>query len=217
MTNCINCGQQIDKAAIVCPFCGATQEERTILIDQTQQQYTQQSQYGQRPPKKPVNRKLIAIIAGVVVAALLVIFVLTTLLGPGSLSMEGAVNAYYEAMVEKDAEDYVDACYPPKFLKAYADDDLDRDDMLEYVEDMLEWYDIQDVKNIKITDKDNYSKSEVRDVNEGIENYTGVKVNFSEIVEVTVEYEYKEDGEWVYEEDYLTLYKSGTKWYVLGN
>lgn len=173
---------------------------------------------GQRPPKKPVNRKLIGIIACVVVAALLVIFLLTTLLSPGSLSMEGAVEAYYEALAEQDAKDYVDVCFSSKFLKAFIkeNDYLDKDDMMDSIEEMLEWYDdMPDVRNIKITDKEEYSKSEVRDVNEEIEDDISVKVNISEIVDVTVEYEYKEDGEWEYDEEYFTLYKSGTKWYVL--
>lgn len=32
MTNCINCGQSIPKTVTQCPYCGATQEERTVLL-----------------------------------------------------------------------------------------------------------------------------------------------------------------------------------------
>ncbi len=43
MTNCVSCGQQISKEQKICPYCGVAQEQRTVLINETN---TQQSDYG---------------------------------------------------------------------------------------------------------------------------------------------------------------------------
>lgn len=32
MTECINCGNSIPKASLMCPYCNAVQEERTVLL-----------------------------------------------------------------------------------------------------------------------------------------------------------------------------------------
>ena len=32
MTECINCGNSIPKSTLMCPYCNAVQEERTILL-----------------------------------------------------------------------------------------------------------------------------------------------------------------------------------------
>lgn len=54
MTNCINCGQSIPKTATSCPYCGAAQEERTVLL-QDEYDTTSCIDCGKSIPKSAVT------------------------------------------------------------------------------------------------------------------------------------------------------------------
>lgn len=42
MTECVNCGSSIPKSSLMCPYCNAVQEERTILLQDMPQSMPQQ-------------------------------------------------------------------------------------------------------------------------------------------------------------------------------
>ena len=298
MKNCVNCGQQISKEETTCPYCGAAQEERTVLINemntqqpgmnqqmgyggqnmqqgygQTQQSYGQpqmnpqmgyggqnmqqgygqpqqgygqpqmnqqmgyggqnmqqgygQPQQSQPGAKKPVNGKKIGIIAGIAVLLVLAIVLVTKFIGPGAPTQKAALKSYVEALVDQDAGDYLDACLPKKLLKGVKNDLEDTytvlyDDFEDAIEARMYWYssywydDAEDVRKIKITDKEKLDKSDIRDLEDEIKDYYDVKIKISELVYVEFECEVKDDGEWETETDTALLYKTGGKWFVMG-
>ena len=248
MKNCVNCGQQISKGETTCPYCGAAQEERTVLINEmntqqpvmNQQQMNPQMGYGgqnmqqgygqpqgQPGAKKPVNGKKIGIIAGIAVVLVLAIVLVTKFIGPGAPTQKAALKSYVEALVDQDAGDYLDACLPKKLLKGVKNELEDTynilyDDFEDAIESRMYWYssywydDADDVRKIKITDKEKLDRSDIRELQDELKDDYNVKIKITELVYVEFECEVKEDGEWETETDTAILYKTGGKWFVMG-
>ena len=222
MTNCVNCGQQISMGVTICPYCGATQQGYV----QPQQGYgqpmmdwwtgTSPDMQGQPGAKKSINGKKIGIIAGVVVALALVIVLVIKFIGPGAPTQKAAIKSYVEAVIAQNADDYFDACFPKKLLKGVIKEyDISNDDFKYETEQMLSDYaDADEVRKIKIIDKEKMDRSDIEDFEDEIKDEFNVNIKISELVLVEYEYEAKEDGEWENESDTITLYKTDGKWFV---
>ena len=176
-------------------------------------------QKGQSGAKKPVNGKKIGIIAGIVVALVLGIVFATKFAGPGASSQKAALKSYFKAIVDGDADDYMDACYPKKLQKGIKEASVhEGDEFIESLELRLSWnygY-MEDVKKIKITETIERGKSDIKDFEDKMKDMYNVKLNVSELVWVHYEYEVKEDGKWEEDSDLVLMYKVGSKWFVKG-
>lgn len=174
-----------------------------------------QPQQGQGA-KKPVNGKKIGIIAGIAVALVLAIVFVIKFTGPGAPTQKAALKSYIKAVLDQDVDALIDAYLPKKLWdgikKEYGNDDIK--DGMEY---LLSWCDdIDDVRKIKITDKDKANRSEIKDFEDNIKDELNVKIKISGLVRVKFKYEAKKDGEWEESIGTLTLYKTGGKWFVMG-
>lgn len=165
---------------------------------------------------KKVNPKiLIGVAAGIVVIILIVL--LTKLFGPGSLTLKGAVNDYYDAMVEQDGEAYIDCMYSSKMIKAIEKEtDEDYDDLVDDIEDMLEYSDVEKIKDLEIEDKDKLDKDDREEIEKGFRKAYDYTPNITKAYEVEVSYEYYDAywEEWDDAEETLLVFKVGGKWYI---
>ncbi len=175
---------------------------------------------GQPGAKKPVNGKKIGIIVGVAVALVLVIVFVTKFTGPGAPTQKAALKSYIKAVVNEDADDYIDACLPKKLLKGVIKES--GDEKAEYKESLqfrLSWWYgyIEDIKKIKITKIYEQDKSDIKDFEDKMKDKYNVKIKVTELVRVKYEYQVKTDGEWEEDSDSILLYKTGGKWFVKGS
>lgn len=240
MKFCSNCGTQLEDATKFCGSCGTKQPE-VQPQPQVQPQYTYAQPYGapqaaqatapsENKLKKLVKGKVwlipVAAVASVVLIWFIVFF-FRSIVGSGSVTMKGAIKAYYSAQSDMDAKKYINATMSNTMLKAIKEsEDMTKRELIEDLQDTYdlkeEWYgDDYEVKyrRIKIEDREYYDRDDVKDVIEEIEDETDVKVSIQKICEVEVSYErwdYSEE-EWEDGEATLTLYKSAGNWYVMPN
>ncbi len=242
MKFCSNCGTQLEDSTKFCSTCGAKQPEvqpQPQVQPQAAPQYTYAQPYGTPQAAQasaPAENKFKKLIKGKVwlipVAAVasifiiwLLVFIFRSVVGSGSVTMKGAVKAYYEAEAKLDAKKYINATMSNSMLKAYKEsEDMTKRELIEDLQDsfdlVVEYYgDDYEVKyrRIKIEDKDYYDRDDVKDVVENIEDETDVKVSIQKICEVEVSYEkwnYRTE-EWEDGETDLILYKSAGNWYVM--
>lgn len=248
MKYCAECGCPMSDEAKFCMQCGAKQEvqqqneveqevqqqneveqevqqQNEVEQEVQQQSYTQpdQSYIYQQPTvgKSKFEWKPQFIVVGIVVVVLiLVVIVFKVVTGGGSGSMEGAIEEYYEAICDQDAEAFLEITCCDSMMKAMEEETgYSEKEMEESLEDYLDYVyeDYSEIKNIEIEDKEKMSKSELKEGLEEIEEETGVNVKISEMYEVKVSFEYYDSyyEEWDEDTDYLTVYKSGSSWYVL--
>ncbi len=165
---------------------------------------------------KKINPKiLIGVAAGIVL--IIVIVLLTKLFGPGSLTVKGAINDYYDAIVEKDGEAYIDVMYSKKMIKAIEKEtDEDYDDLVDDIEDTLDYYDIEKIRDLEIEDKDKLDKDDREEIEKVFRKAYDYTPNITKAYEVEVSYEYYDSywEEWDDDEDVLLVFKVGGKWYV---
>lgn len=238
MKFCSNCGTQLEDSVKFCGGCGAAQN---VAPEQAQNFTYEQPVTGAQPAqsnggfngliekgKKITGGKIwllpVALVA-VIFVIWFVVFFFRTIIGSGAVTKKGAIKAYYNAMADMDAKDYINATMSNSMLKAIEEaEDMDKDDLIEEMEDTFDsfedWYgDDYEIKfkKIKIEDVDDYDKDDIEDFVDEIEDETDVKVSIQKMCEVEVEYkmwDYDEE-EWVKEEDTLLLYKSAGNWYVM--
>ncbi|MBR5519527.1 MAG: zinc ribbon domain-containing protein, partial [Clostridia bacterium] len=171
---CGNCGAQNADNAAFCKNCGA---QLNAAPQQPQQQPVYQQPVYQQPyyaaPKKPLNTKLIGIIAGAAASVVLVVVLLIVLLGGGGVagSPEEVVGNYIDAMLNYDTDDLL-ALVPDAALDYAAQnegfDDIDEmrenleagEDSMDAMMDMLDDYDI----SYEVLDVTNYKKLDLQDV-----------------------------------------------------
>lgn len=194
------------------------------------QQPGQQNQYGQPGPQagvpqgadmKPgmkLNKKLVAIIGGIVVVVIIVIIVLVLALsgGKGQRSAtkigDELAKAYEkgdaDAMIELMKDDYYEL-YNETWGDNFVEDQFNED-----VQDMKE--EVGTVKSIKIEDRseEKYEKDEIEDVNKTLDRLN-VDMKVDDCLEIDMDVEIKgseddADGKITY-----TVVKSGSKWYLV--
>ena len=194
------------------------------------QQPGQQNQYGQPGPQagvpqgadmKPgmkLNKKLVAIIGGIVAVVIIVIIVLVLVLsgGKGQRSAtkigdelaKAYENGDADAMIELMKDDYYEL-YNETWGDNFVEDQFNED-----VQDMKE--EVGTVKSIKIEDRseEKYEKDEIEDVNKTLDRLNvDMKVDDCLEIDMDVEIEGSEDdadGKITY-----TVVKSGSKWYLV--
>ena len=204
MKICSNCGNQMDDAARFCVACGATQ-----VVNAS--------------PKKGKKLWLIPVIIGGVCLVGLMIFISLRVAGVTgeSRTKEEAIEEFFEADAEMDAEAYVDVMWSKSMLEVAEEIyDMDKEEMIEEREEEFEDWEYWDYefkyKNLEVEDIDELDKDEVEEFVEEIEDEFDVKVSIQAMCEMEVSYKYwsSYSEDWVeYEEDYV-LYKSSGKWYV---
>ena len=194
------------------------------------QQPGQQNQYGQPGPQagvpqgadmKPgmkINKKLIAIIGGIVAVVIIVIIVLVLVLsgGKGQRSAtkigdelaKAYENGDADAMIELMKDDYYEL-YNETWGDNFVEDQFNED-----VQDMKE--EVGTVKSIKIEDRseEKYEKDEIEDVNKTLDRLN-VDMKVDDCLEIDMDVEIKgseddADGKITY-----TVVKSGSRWYLV--
>ena len=194
------------------------------------QQPGQQNQYGQPGPQagvpqgadmKPgmkLNKKLVAIIGGIVAVVIIVIIVLVLVLsgGKGQRSAtkigdelaKAYENGDADAMIELMKDDYYEL-YNETWGDNFVEDQFNED-----VQDMKE--EVGTVKSIKIEDRseEKYEKDEIEDVNKTLDRLN-VDMKVDDCLEIDMDVEIKgseddADGKITY-----TVVKSGSKWYLV--
>ena len=189
---------------------------------QQQQSYAQPDQsyiYQQPATTAKFPAKAAILLVGIVVVALGVIYLVFQLVTGGSGSVEKAVKEYYEAICDKDGDTLLDATCTDSMIKALEETSgYEKDDIADAMEEAVSYSyeDYGKVKDIKVEEQDKMTKAELREGLEGIKEETGVDVNISEMRQVEVTYKYYDTyyKEWNEDTEYLTVYKSGSKWYV---
>ena len=169
-------------------------------------------------PGKKLNKKLIAVIGGIVAIAIVVVIVLIILLSGGngqkSASSVGdeLAKAYekgdVKAMIELMNDDYYEL-----YNKTWGDNYVE-DQFNDEVQDMKDA--VGNVKSIKIEDRseDKYEKDEIEEVNKTFDMLdVDIKVDECREIDMDVKIKGSEsdaDGEIEY-----TVIKSGSKWYLV--
>ena len=194
------------------------------------QQPGQQNQYGQPGPQagvpqgadmKPgmkLNKKLVAIIGGIVAVVIIVIIVLVLALsgGKGQRSAtkigdelaKAYENGDADAMIELMKDDYYEL-YNETWGDNFVENQFNED-----VQDMKE--EVGTVKSIKIEDRseEKYEKDEIEDVNKTLDRLN-VDMKVDNCLEIDMDVEIKgseddADGKITY-----TVVKSGSRWYLV--
>lgn len=241
MKYCINCGSQLSDQDKFCTKCGApqgAQQSNTQPVEQgvqqqsnaqpvgqsvQQQSYTQpdQSYIYQQPIKTSgkFSAKGAALLVGIVVVALGVIYLLFQLFTGGSGSIEKAVEEYYEAICDKDGDTLLEVTCTDSMVRALEESSGYEKDDIAYALEVAIDYSYEDfgkVRNVKVEEQDKMTKAELSQGLEEIKDETGVDVKISEMREVEVTFEYYDTyyEEWDEDTEYLIVYKSGSKWYV---
>lgn len=181
---CKNCGKEVADGLKFCPACGGAMEETTPVYDATPQAYGAQQKTGFALDAQ--KKKLIAIVAAVLVVAILAIIFIPKLFG-GVKSAEDLAIKAVEANLENDLEyyefymyDYYD--YTERRWTGYAEDN----DMTleEYIEEKA--FDEYGVAGIT-TVKEYYEEAS------NYENVLREDVSYSYDCEAMVKKEYSED------------------------
>ena len=194
------------------------------------QQPGQQNQYGQPGPQagvpqgadmKPgmkLNKKLVAIIGGIVAVVIIVIIVLVLALsgGKGERSATKIGDELAKAYENGDADDMIELMkddYYELYNETWGDNFVE-DQFNEDVQDMKE--EVGTVKSIKIEDRseEKYEKDEIEDVNKTLDRLN-VDMKVDDCLEIDMDVEIKgseddADGKITY-----TVVKSGSKWYLV--
>ena len=194
------------------------------------QQPGQQNQYGQPGPQagvpqgadmKPgmkLNKKLVAIIGGIVAVVIIVVIVLVLALsgGKGQRSAtkigdelaKAYENGDADAMIELMKDDYYEL-YNETWGDNFVENQFNED-----VQDMKE--EVGTVKSIKIEDRseEKYEKDEIEDVNKTLDRLN-VDMKVDDCLEIDMDVEIKgseddADGKITY-----TVVKSGSRWYLV--
>ena len=195
---CGNCGTQNADNSAFCKNCGAQLNgaAQPQQSQQPQQPVYQQPYYA--APKKPLNKKLIGIIAGGAAAVVLVVVLLIVLLGGGGVagSPEEVAENYIDSMANFDTDDLL-ALIPEAALDYVAEeegyDDIDemREEMKAGEDEMDEMLDMVDSFNVdcEVLKTTNYKKADLQDVQEYYEEEFNVEVTAAALVkvEITVE------------------------------
>ena len=237
MKYCANCGNEIKEGVKFCSKCGAEQVQseqagNTQPVQGAQTGNTQPVQGAQTWNTQQIREQAGTLkskfmsdkrykMAGIIVLGVILILILfKACSGSGSRTMEGAVETYYKAIVDKDGEDYLDIIFSDSMLKAVEkESDYTKKEMIEDLEEGLEskYDDFGKVKNIKVRDMQVAGSAQLEDLIEEIQDQTDVKVKISEMHQVEASFQYfdVDDKEWKEDEESLTVYKSGSRWYVL--
>ena len=169
-------------------------------------------------PGMKLNKKLVAIIGGIVAVVIIVIIVLVLALsgGKGQRSATKIGDELAKAYENGDADDMIELMkddYYELYNETWGDNFVE-DQFNEDVQDMKE--EVGTVKSIKIEDRseEKYEKDEIEDVNKTLDRLN-VDMKVDDCLEIDMDVEIKgseddADGKITY-----TVVKSGSKWYLV--
>lgn len=139
-------------------------------------------------------------------------------------SYESIVDDYFKAIKEGDAEKIV-SLFPEDYMDGlvenyYADD---KDEYIEWqqeeLDDLLEDLEDEDVDisklKYKITDKNKFSKSEIKDLKEQLEEWYEVELDIKEAVTLFVDATAPVDGNKETTDMWLRVVKVDGSWYII--
>ncbi len=178
-------------------------------------------QWGPMMTPAPKNKKSkTPLFIGIGVAALIAVIILVVVLvsacsGGGASTPEDAVNAYFEALNNKDFGDFEDIMYPA-FIEETFDEELYSKS--EFIDKFVQKANPDDGKvtfsNVKVTEKSNASSSEISEANSMLKSYDSyIKIEKMAEVEGTVKIK-TEDDTATYEFE-ATVVKAGGDWYII--
>ncbi len=197
---CLKCGQQIPDDSKVCSYCGAVVENATPAAAAPAPK--------KKSSKAPFNKKILFIIAGVVVAVIALVIVLMCLSKPKRLVKKYMKETEkLEEIAEEFEEKYsIDSEKAMKALDLWTDK---MEEAKEKAEDSKVSWEIGDVKKYGKKDAPTKYYKEI------VENEKGDKdaVKKTAIVEVVSTVKDK-DGNKTKSHKFFLLVKAGGKWYV---
>ncbi len=214
MKFCNNCGTALDDMAVSCPACGAPYAP---VSGAAQPAPVATDPYGYSAPNNNNNNivKIIIIVAVVAVVIVGAIILLTSVGGgKGASSPEKAVEAYVEAINDRDSDKIVDICYPSKALSvAKKERNKERDDFIEDIDDRFDdtedsygkSWEIEDLEIKKVKDMKEDELEELTD-----EWDDDCLINISDAKTVKIEFEFNDKEK----EEELVVVKYKGKWYI---
>ena len=201
-------------------------EEITPLAkdEQTQEDnagYTSAYTYPVIVPKKKKPILLISIVSILVIAVCITsIFVFSNDQG----SPKKTVNKYVEAVVDGDAEEIIEIMYPKSIIRRIVSDrDMTMEEFEESLEDNLEYMEDKNREmygrnlrgRVRILSSETLDREEVRNREERIKASYDVNIDISRAVKLECELTLSGSRGSEVDEETITLYKIGKKWYVL--
>lgn len=170
--------------------------------------------------KQKSGRRLIPVLgAAALLMILFLVFFFRCVVGSGSLTKNGAVKAYYDAVYSRDGEALFDATVSNSLLNALEESTgFNKNRIIILMRAQMTAASVNSrYRRVKITDSEKYDKSEIRKAVEEIEDKTGVSVKISQMCRAEVSYEIWNSyyDEWQEGTERLVLYKSGGNWYVM--
>ena len=198
---CMQCGKEIEDDANVCVYCGSAQNTTGAA--------------GDGAAKK---KSFIPLIAAVVVVLLVVIVIFNLLFSGGyKQPVDNMIKA-----IETGKGKYLYKTMPD-FLIAYRYDDEkkseiidDLDDSLEYVVEMLEDEYGDDIKvSYKIKDKEKIDKDDLEDLEDDIKDTYDEKVKVSKGYELKIEMKIKGDDDKEKDTTKIKVYKIDGNWCLM--
>lgn len=182
-------------------------------------QQTYQS-YGQQVQAKPKKKFPFPIVIGAAALIIIAVCLIVIFTGSGSLTMNGAVKSYYKALQKESGKAYIEATCSPSMIKALEKElGISKSKLIKKMDSGMSYLVDEGVKyrNFEITDKEKYDKDEIKEGIDDIKDETGVRVKISQMYDITVEFEMWDPDyeEWDSDEEDLTVYKSGGKWFVM--
>lgn len=227
MKVCANCGNQLEDSAKFCGGCGAVQEDaanNTANQSIINKDAVNNTVSGVLEKASKITKGKIWLIPVAAVAAVAVIwfivFFFYTLIGSGSVTQKGAIEAYFKAKQKQSGKQYLDATLSSSMLKAVKEQtDMDKEEIIEEFDDYLDTDDLDDAKfkNVVVKFTYDFDKEDVKILKERIKDEFDCKVSISDAAEVEILYkEWDDDAEvWNSKTAIITVYKSAGNWYVL--
>ncbi|MCM1308067.1 MAG: zinc ribbon domain-containing protein [Butyrivibrio sp.] len=197
-----------------------TAAAETQIRNISEQKSSEKGEAKARLKRRISKRALIPILgAAAALLVLLLVFFFRCVAGSGSLTQNGAVKAYYDALGSRNGEKLLDATVSDSLLKAIEEESgFNKSHIIRLMRASLTASgDNVSYRHVKITDAEEYDKSEINDFVQSLERKLGTTVKISAMCAAKVSYEiwnsYYE--EWQEYTGKLVLYKSGGSWYVM--
>ena len=216
---CLKCGSQIPEGSNFCLNCGtpvaSIEQNAAVNAGPVQPNVNTENVMNETPvftsPAKPLNKKLIGIIAGAAAAVVVLVLVLVLCIGGGG--PEGIAEAYYEAYFTFDFDEICELS-PVDFNKLY---DIDNAKLKEYQSEIKAQtdsisYDINAVGSEELDVED--GEDLLEDLRDDYGSKYVVKGEVEAYYEVTLEVEISAYGFSDSEKMTVNVIKVDGNWYI---
>lgn len=204
--NCPACGAPLDPSVKFCGSCGSQVEpaQPAVMPDYSGAVQPAAKAGGSKS-------KLLIIAAVAVVAVAVVLFLIFGGSGGPGGSPEDAVENFLDSTFSADVDGILSVV--PEELAEEALDDMDPDEMEEYLQEMLDGIESFGVRySYEILETDDVSKSELKELKEHYEDEYDIEVTDAQVVEVelNVESDFGDQSESME----FTVIEIGGDWYI---